>query len=66
MILREALKRKGWEVFENEQKERWNTTDLLNQVLLGESPEWLDAEVQAVGDDYIIDNCGDELREVKE
>lgn len=64
MTLREALRRSGWEVFQNNQNERWNTTDLLNEILPGESPKWLDATCVISGD-TIIDASGDELTEVR-
>ena len=64
MKLRDALKEKGWEIFVNTNNEAWNTSDLLLQVLEGESPKWLDAEC-TVGSDYIIDCFGDELTEKK-
>lgn len=63
MILRDALIHMGWEVFEDEQGERWNTTDLLNEILPGESPTWLDGGCIISGD-TIIDKYG-ELYEVK-
>ena len=63
MTLRDALKLSGWEVFQNSQNEKWNTTDLLNTIQPGESPQWLDAEVLAIGAGYIIDCAGDELIE---
>lgn len=64
MTLRDALRTSGWEVFEDLQHEKWNTTDLLNSVLEGESPQWLDAEC-TVTQGVIIDASGDELSEVK-
>ena len=63
MKLRTALQFSGWETFQNTQGEKWNTTDLLNTILQGESPEWLDAEVLAIGAGYIIDCSNDELTE---
>lgn len=64
MTLRNALNKSGWESFKNLQNEEWNTTDLLNSIEAGESPQWLDAEC-TVSQDIIIDASGDELSEVK-
>jgi hypothetical protein len=64
MTLRNALKRSGWEAFENLQNEEWDTTDLLNSIEAGESPEWLDAEC-TVTRNVIVDASGDELSRAK-
>jgi len=64
MKLRTALQQSGWDSFENSQHESWNVTDLLNTILPGESPNWLDAECD-VHEDSIIDNGNDILTEVK-
>ena len=63
MILRDALKKSGWENFGNGQNEEWNVTDLLNEILPGESKNWLDAEC-TVTQDVILDASGDELMEL--
>ena len=61
ITLRQALRQAGWESFTG-CGESWNVSDLLNEVLAGDSPEWLDAEAEIYGD-YIIDAQGDTLRE---
>ena len=63
MILRDALQKMGWENFKNHQNEEWNVTDLLNTILPGESPQWLDAECTISGLE-IIDCENDTLIEV--
>jgi hypothetical protein len=62
MKLRDALQKSGWENFKNSQNEEWNVTDLLNEVLPGDSENWLDTECTVSGD-VIIDSQDDELTE---
>ena len=61
MTLRQALRQSGWDNFTCN-GESWNTSDLLNEVLEGESPAWLDAECE-IYRNMIIDAQGDTLRE---
>lgn len=63
--LRTALKESNWEAFSNTQNEEWNTSDLLNEFVEGES-EWLDGECTVCEDGTIIDKDGDELSEIAE
>lgn len=60
MKLRYALIKSKWNSFQNNQKEKWNVTDLLNEILDGQSPEWLDKECY-ITNDSIIDCHNEEL-----